>query len=123
VRERRSSATATGKRPRQLKAYCREELDKVEPLLETASKNLKTIQRAHIDFIKTLKILLPPVLKLFQSLCIFFRVKNIPQVKDPNDPYKKKLDWATPARNVVMAKPDQMLAKKCSKLTPRRSTK
>lgn len=93
----------------ELKQYCREELDKVEPLLDAAAKNLKSIQRAHIDFIKTIKNPLPPIQKLFQALCILFKVKNIPMVKDPADPYKKKPDWATPARNIVMAKPDQML--------------
>jgi len=31
-------------------------------------------------------------------------------VKDPKNPYGKKLpDYTTPTRNIIMAKPDQML--------------
>jgi len=32
--------------------------------------------------------------------------KNIPKIKDPNDPYKKISDYTTPTRNIIMAKPD-----------------
>ena len=31
-------------------------------------------------------------------------------VKDPDNPYKKIPDFTTPARNIIMAKPDQMLS-------------
>ena len=93
-----------------LRHSCKKELDEVEPLLEEASKNLKTIQRSHIDFIKQIKAPLPPIQRLFQGLCILYKIKNIPMVKVPDDPFKKKPDFATPARNIIMAKPDQMLA-------------
>ncbi len=52
---------------------------------------------------------LPAIARIFQALCILFKIKNIPVLKDPNDPYKKRPDYATPARNIIMAKPDQML--------------
>lgn len=93
-----------------LKQTCKKELDEVEPLLEEASKNLKSIQRAHIDFIKQIKNPLPPIQRLFQGLCILYKIKNVPMVKVPDDPFKKKPDFSTPARNIIMAKPDQMLA-------------
>ena len=94
----------------QLQAFCQGELDKVEPLLVKASKNLKSIERNDIDFIKQINNPLPPIKKLFQSLCVLFKAKNIPKKKDPNNPYKKIPDYAPPARQ-VMAKPIQMLNK------------
>lgn len=86
-------------------------MDKVEPLLDEASKNLKTIQRNHIDFIKSIKTPLPPIKKLFQGLCTLYNIdpKNIPKIKDPNDQFKKINDYTTPTRNIIMAKPDQMI--------------
>ena len=48
---------------------------------------------------------------LFHALCVLFKVKKVPMVKNPNNPYKKIADYTTPARNIVMAKPDQMLSK------------
>lgn len=49
----------------ELKDQCTQDLNKVLPILEEASKNLKTIQRSHIDFIKQIKNPLPAIKKLF----------------------------------------------------------
>ena len=92
-----------------LKKSCKEELNEVEPILEEATKTLSKVQRPHIDFIKKIQKVRPPIEKLFHSLCVLLPPGEIPKKKDPKNPYKKIFDWATPARNIIMAKPDQML--------------
>ena len=92
-----------------LKVYCQSELKKVEPILEEATKSLSKVNRTHVDFIKKIQKVRPPIEKLFQSLCILLPPGEIPKKKDPKDPYKKIFDWATPTRNIIMAKPEQMI--------------
>ena len=109
-----------------LKEFCQRELDGVLPILEDATKTLSKVNRSHVDFIKKIQKVRPPIEKLFQSLCILLPPGDIPRKKDPRDPYKKVFDWATPARNVIMAKPEQMINrlkefddKKIDKLDPK----
>jgi len=92
-----------------LKELCQTELAKVEPILEAALKNLNTIERKHIDFIKTMKT--PPIAieRLYKALVITWEIKNIPMVKDPNDQFKKIPDYATPAKKQIINKPDDLL--------------
>ena len=107
--EQQAQCDIENEKAEQLKLYCQAELDKVEPILAGATKNLSKINRSHIDFIKKIKKVLPPIEKLFQSLCILMPPGEIPRKKDPKDPYKKIWDWATPARNVIMAKPEKLI--------------
>ena len=97
------------KEAEELKESCENELNKVKPLLIAATKNLKSIQRNHIDFLKQIKTPLPPIKKLYKGLCIFYKIKNIPLIKDPNNPYKKIPDYLPPTRNIIMAKPSEMI--------------
>jgi len=92
-----------------LKELCQTELAKVEPILEAALKNLDTVSRDHLDFIKSMKN--PPIAieRLYKALVIFWEIKNVPMVKDPNDQFKKIPDYATPAKKQIINKPDDLL--------------
>lgn len=106
-----AECNANKEQANRLKEFCQRELESVLPILEDATKTLSKVNRSHVDFIKKIQKVRPPIEKLFQSLCILLPPGDIPRKKDPRDPYKKIYDWATPARNVVMAKPEQMISR------------
>jgi dynein heavy chain len=92
-----------------LKDECQTELAKVEPILEAALKNLGTIDRKSIDFIKSMGSPPPAISKLFKALVITWEIKNVPMVKDPEDNMKKIADYKTPAKTQILNKPDNLL--------------
>ena len=96
VEEEEQICLGNSRAAEELKNQCTYDLNMVMPILEEASKNLKTIQRSHIDFIKQIKNPLPAIKKLFQGLCILYQIQNVPQIKDPDNQYKKLSDWTTP---------------------------
>lgn len=93
-----------------LKEACAADLAKVEPELEAALKELRSIKKDNINFIKSLPKPPAPIIKLFHSLCVLFnKTKKLQMIQDPNDPTKKRPDWAAGAR-LIMAKPEQLLS-------------
>ena len=92
-----------------LKELCQTALAKVEPILEAALKNLDTIERKHIDFIKAMAKPPMPIQKLYKALVICWEIKNVPMLKDPNDQFKKIPDYATPCKTQIINNPMNLL--------------
>ena len=95
-----------------LKDECQREVDKLEPILMEALKNLEGVKRADIDFIKSTKIPSEALKLLFKALCILYGLKEGKKVKlkkDPNDQFKKIPDYFEAARKYVMNNPNVML--------------
>jgi dynein heavy chain len=95
-----------------LKQDCQKEVDKLEPILVAALKNLEGVTKDHIVFIKSTKIPSAAYLLLFKSLCYVYGYregKEIKMVKDPNNQFKKIPDYFDCCRKKIMNKPNTML--------------
>lgn len=95
-----------------LKDNCKKEVEKLEPLLIRALKNLEGVSRADIDFIKSTRSPSPALVALFKSLCILYGFregKEVKMKKDEKPPYKKFPDYFECARKLIMNKPNVMI--------------
>lgn len=71
-------------------------------------KNLDSLNRSHIDFLKSIKKPLPSIKALFEGLCVLFKIQEIPFKKSTKKNQKQELDFSKAAR-AMMAKPEKML--------------
>jgi dynein heavy chain, axonemal len=95
-----------------LKDDCKIEVEKLEPLLISALKNLDAVKREDIDFIKSTKTPGASLVSLFKALCILYGFregKEVKLIKDEKNPFEKYPDYFDCARKFIMNKPKTML--------------
>lgn len=95
-----------------LKDDCKVEVEKLEPLLIRALKNLEGVSRADIDFIKSTRTPSSALVSLFKALCILYGFregKEVKMKKDEKNQFKKIPDYFECARKLIMNKPNVMI--------------
>lgn len=82
-----------------IKLDCQKDLDEAIPALEAAAKALNSIKQSDVAELRTLKVFVPDVLRVFQAVCILLgheaEKKMNPQTQ------KKEEDWTAPSKAIL----------------------